>query len=182
MEALQLYLTAPTVLIEGFSVTSVAAIVVVCMLILAFFTIKLPGLHVKVMTIMLIPVATAALAGAMIEQLSHPKELSEVWLESRGENGLAIHKAIINPPNRIHIWLDIEGEPRAFFVSWSKELEKSLQKAMEESRDGRRGQLRFRFEPSLEERMQFYAIPWPAPIPKDVEPPTSEPYRFEQEV
>lgn len=174
------YLKTPTVLVGGFTITMLVAVVMVLILTLAFLAVRGTGLKYKVSALAIVPLVFVTTAVALVAQLSHPRELSLSWLQSQGESGVAIHASVVHPPKRIHLWIDVDGDPRAFFVAWSKELEKSLQAARKKSKDGRKGQLRFRFEPSLEEDPQFYSMPWPAPEPKDV-PKRQEPYRFEHD-
>jgi len=174
------HLNTPTVLVGGFSVTMLVGLVMALVFGLAFLAMRGAGLKYKIGAVAIVPVVIATTALALIAQLSHPRELSLSWLRSQGEKGVAVHSSVVHPPRRIHIWIDVNGEPRAFFVKWSKELEKSLQDARKKSQQGRKGQLRFRFEPSLENDPRFYSMPWPAPEPKDV-PKKREPYRFEHD-
>jgi len=180
METVLSSLKVPTILAYGFTVNAVAMVVVGCVFALAYFAIRAPGFWSKVATVVLIGSTTTSLAFAMVEQLSHPKELSLSWIQEKGEEGIAVHNVIIKPPESIHMWVDIDGSPRAFWVQWNKQLEQSLKNAMKQWGDGTKGQLRFRFQPSLEKDPKFYLQPWPMPRPKDV-PVPRKPYRFEQE-
>lgn len=173
-------LKVPTVFMAGFSISLVVGVVLVMLGALAYFATRAPGMQSKIAGVTLVPASIALVGVALVEQLSHPKELSLAWVVSQGENGIAVHKTIIDPPKRIHLWIDIDGTPRAFFLHWSKALEQSLQEALKRWKEGQAGKLRFRFEPSLETEPQFYVMPWPAPAPKD-EKPGPPPRRFEQD-
>lgn len=171
----------PTTLIDGFTINMIVLAVILGVMLLAYLAMRGPGIRSKIVAFAMIPFIGCAVIYAMLEQLSHPKELSISWLKNQGENGVSIHGTIIVPPRLIHIWIDYDHEPRNFFVPWSKELEESLQAAMEENKDGEGGDLRLRFEPSLDETMKFYSLPWPAPAPKDEPGESEDPLRVEQD-
>jgi hypothetical protein len=175
------YLKVPTVLTGGFTFSALFGMILALLFVLGFMALRGPGLKYKLTAILLVPLIVATTALALVEQLSYPKELARAWLHTQGEAGVAVHYAIVQPPKKVDLWIDLDGQPRAFWLPWTKELEKSLQAALEQSQSGRNGQLRFRFEPSLEQTPQFYSLPWPAPPPKDEESPAKKPFRFQQE-
>ncbi len=130
------------------------------------------------MALLLVPVSVALLTVSLAEQLSHPKELSFHWLKQQDKHSLSIHEAILQPPKAIHLWVSIDGKPRAFFIAWSEELEATLQAAKRKLRDGDGGDLQLRLD---DKSFTFDVEPWPAPAPKSVEPETAQPRRFEQD-
>lgn len=173
-------LKVPTLLIEGFTVNAIALVAICIAVVLAGLAVRAPGIRPKVAAVAAVPLLTATIAYAMVEQLSHPKELALWWLKAQGENGVSIHNTIVIPPKWVHLWMDVEGEPRHFFIPWSEDLEQSLRQARKEQ-EGRKGELRLRFEPSLEREPKFYSMPWPAPPPKDETPPANNPIVVERD-
>lgn len=173
------FLKVPTVLVDGFSINTLVALPIAVVVALAYFAMARRGITTKIAAICLATSTLPAFSVAMIEQLSHSKELSLQWLRTQGEQGIVIHKAVIRPPVMIELMIEEDDASRLFHVPWSEELEKSLQDAMEQSQDGRKGQMRFRFERSWEKEPKFYSMPWPAPPSKDEKKPKV--FKHEQE-
>ena len=171
------FLKVPNVALFGFDVNALTAVVVAMVLAITAIAVRARGLSCKVGAVALFLAMAPVLFVALAEQLSHPKELSLKWVQQQGQKGMRVHSVVIRPPEKIYLWLDINGTPRAFWIPWSKPLERSLRRALEQWGDGRNGMLRFRFQPSLETEPRFYMMPWPAPPPKDA-PPVPRPYMF----
>ncbi|MES2006804.1 MAG: hypothetical protein V4436_01710 [Patescibacteria group bacterium] len=178
-------LKVPTVLIGGFDLTVLCVLIFVVVFMLAFLALRGRGRGSKILTVVLVLLATPTLAVALVEQLSHPKELDLAWLKTLGPRGLLVYKSVSEAPVRVHIWIDIDGEPRAFYIPWSQSTEDSLGLAEEQNESAGGGDLRLsskNFEASLDDQPpMFYAEPWPAPTPKEVEPETA-PRNFKPEV
>ena len=180
IDNLLLTLKVPTVMVKGFTINMVAAIAVGIGMRLALLAIRARGFLPKVCALAALPLMGTSVAVAMVEQLSRPKELSIAWFQAQGTDGVSIHSTIVMPPEKIHVWMDVDGEPRNFYVAWSEQIERSLTEAQKALEGSGGGQLKLRFEPSLETKLQFYPMPWPAPAPKD-QPLQDDPMVVEQE-
>jgi len=162
-------LKVPTVMVDGLSVNALVLAVLAIVMILAFLAMRGRGFLPKVSAVVLALLVSVPLTVALAEQLSHPKELSLDWVEAQGEDGLLVHAVKDEGPDRIQLWLDIDGHPRAFFLPWSEELEKSLREAAEaiQGPDGLQGDLRLRLQNSLKSDPQFFGKLWPMPPLKE---------------
>ncbi len=163
-------LKVPTIFLGGFTVSALIIALCAALFLLAFYAIQRKGLTAKFITVFVLLFAVPGFFVAMVEQLSRPKELSMQWLQQQGEKGISVDSVKVSPPRRIYIMMEQGGESRLYYIPWSKKAEESLKKAIEK-RKGREGKgggdLRLRFERSLEDEPQFYETPWPAPPPKD---------------
>lgn len=162
-------LYTPSVL--GQTVTTHTAVLVSTLLlvVLAWKGVRAPGVMSKTVVIVLVPViATVGLVLAH-EQRSWPKRLAFEWIQGQGEDGIAVKDAIFQPPVRISVFTVIGNQPRLFEIPWSERLEKQLREALRGAQGGQRGQVRLRYQPSLEDDPQpnAYMKPWPAPTPKE---------------
>jgi hypothetical protein len=162
-------LKVPTVFFGGFSINSLIVVLLGALFLLAFYAVQRRGLSAKLITVIVILAAVPGFFVAMVEQLSRPKELSMQWLREQGEKGISVDSVKVTPPKRIYIMMEQEGESRLYYIPWTKKAEESLRKALEarKGRPGKGGDLRLRFEESLEKEPQFYELPWQAPPPKD---------------
>jgi hypothetical protein len=112
--------------------------------------------------------------------LSKPKPVAlEWWLD--GADEATVLSSSIQEEIGIFLWLQLAevAEPRAYVLPWSRDLAEQLQAAAREAeqQDGRL-KMRLPFEPSLDElEPKFYALPQPAPPPKDLRRPPPEMYR-----
>lgn len=182
MKALFFDLTTPVFLPGGLSVNTLTFAVVLALLALALYAVKAPGIKGKIFSIVLVIFVMAVMAFSLVEQLSWPRELSSSWIESRGEKGIIIKYATVDPPKRIYLLVEIDNKPRFFWIKWSEETEKSLAGAMKETKNGREGGIRLRMrrqQNSLETIPEFYSNLWPAPPPKNELPPQEPPIRFQ---
>ncbi|MEK7628054.1 MAG: hypothetical protein AAB421_01385 [Patescibacteria group bacterium] len=172
----------PTVLFGDFTFSALILVVLMGTLGLVYFAVRAPKLPQKITAMILCVAVWGMLFVSHVEQLSYPKKLSLTWVKQQGKVGMAVHSAVMRPPKRIYLSLDIAGEPRGFWIPWTKELEKSLGTALEERRKKEgRGTLMFKFEPSEEkERFRFYLMPWPVPPDKDENTRPPEPYRLKR--
>jgi len=175
-------LKVPTILVGGFDLTVLAVLILVVVFLLGFLALRGRGVGPKILTLVLVLLATPTLAVALVEQLSHPKELDLAWLKTLGPRGLLVYGSVSEPPKRVHIWIDIDGQPRAFYIPWSQQTEDSLGQAQQENDKAGGGDLRLRaqnFEDSLDDQSpMFYPEPWPAPAPKE-EVPATAPRKFD---
>ncbi len=120
--------------------------------------------------IMIMPLGYAAMASL----LSRPKPIAlEWWLETSPQ--ATVLGSTIREGEGIYLYLQLEGsdEPRSYVLPWDRELAEELQKAMREAQNNQSAvQMRLPFEPSFDDREpRFYALPQPAPLPKDGAPP-----------
>lgn len=117
-------------------------------------------------SVLFMPVAYAA----HVSLLSKPKPIAMEWWMSQAEEATVLGTTM-REEEGIFLWLQIQGimEPRSYVLPWSRELALQLQKAMDEAEENQTGvQMRLPFEPSLDNRKpKFYALPQPAPLPKD---------------
>jgi hypothetical protein len=122
------------------------------------------------------PIGYAALA----DLLSKPKPISLEWWLGQQETAVVI-ASTMREPDGIYLWLQLENveDPRAYVLPWDQELAEELQEAMRQAeQDGGSVGMRMPFEPSLdEEEPKFYALPQPAPPPKDLDRPPPQIYR-----
>ncbi len=111
---------------------------------------------------------------AMLDLLSKPKPTRlEWWLERAGEATVLGNSMVED--RAIYLWLQLDGvdEPRAYELPWDRRTAEQLQAAARTATE-RQSTLRMRlpFEPSLDDRdLRFYALPQPAPPPKDLTAP-----------
>lgn len=106
--------------------------------------------------------------------LSKPKPVSLEWWLSEADEATVLSSTIKEDVG-IFLWLQLAevAEPRAYVLPWNRDLAEQLQTAAREA-EQQKGQLqmRFPFEPSLDElKPKFYAMPQPAPPPKDLHRP-----------
>lgn len=117
-------------------------------------------------TALLCAVAYASLA----DLLSKPKPVDLEWAQ-RNVPEATVLSASIEEGEGIYLWLQIAGvvEPRSYVMPWNQELAEQLQAAMEDAKTNGNGvRMVAPFEPSLDMREpKFYALPQPAPPPKD---------------
>ena len=121
----------------------------------------------------------AAYAG-LLDLLSKPKPVGLEWWLRRAEAATVLGSSI-REGEGIYLYLQIEGvpEPRSYVLPWDLALAQQLQAAAREAEEGE-GPLRMRlpFESGYDDREpKFYALPQPAPPPKDVPAPPAEVFR-----
>jgi hypothetical protein len=123
-----------------------------------------------------LPVGYAGFA----ELLSRPKPVALEWWHSSAEQAIVLG-ARFEEERAIHLWLQLPelAEPRAYSLPWSRDLAEQLQTAQREAaQDQSDVQMRLPFEGSLDENEpKFYAMPQPAPPPKDLDQPPAQVYR-----
>jgi hypothetical protein len=123
-----------------------------------------------------LPVAYAGL----LDLLSKPKPVVLEWWLKEAQAATVLGSSI-HEGEGIFLWLQLDGvsEPRAYVLPWSLELAEQLQAAGREA-ERTQGSLRVRlpFESSYDDREpKFYALPQPAPPPKDLPGPPPELYK-----
>lgn len=173
----------PTVLVDGFSLNALYALVALLLVALCYVAVRAPGFRYRLLAlgIMLATVGSTLLAG--FEQLSFPKPLAFEWIarQQGSEIRLLAAPIIRRKTERVEMLVDIASEARFFWIPLTKELEESLREAIEKWANGTGGDLRLRIEPSWKKvPPQFYTAPWPAPPPKDIEE-QKEPHRFKND-
>jgi hypothetical protein len=114
-----------------------------------------------------------------VQLLSLPKPVTHEWWLSQADEATVLGSSA-QEDVAIYLWLQLEGadEPRAYALPWSRELAEQLQEAQREAEE-QQSELRMRvpFEPSLDElEPRFYALPQPAPPPKQPDPPAPQIY------
>lgn len=114
-----------------------------------------------------LPLAYASL----VDLLSRPKPIDLEWWLDQAEEASVLGSRI-RENESIHLWLQLPGaaEPRAYVLPWNRDMAEHLQKAKRDA-DRHGGDLRMRlpFESGLDDRApRFYAVPQPAPPPKDL--------------
>lgn len=173
----------PTVLVDGFPLNAVYALVALLLVALCYVAVRAPGLRYRLIALALMTSAVGATLLAGLEQLSFPKPLTFRWVSSQPNNEIHLLAAPIirRKTERVEMLIDIAGEARFFWIPLTKELEESLRQALEKWANGAGGNLRLRIEPSWKKvPPQFYTAPWPAPPPKD-HPEHNEPHRFKND-
>jgi hypothetical protein len=137
-------------------------------------------LPVKLGSLMLaaafMPMGYAALA----DLLSKPKPVGYEWWLGNADHATVL-ASTIQEGEGIYLWLQLDNvaEPRAYVLPWDRKLAEQLQKAMQTAEEEQGGVgMRLPFEPSLDDREpKFYALPQPAPPPKDTDRPPAQVYR-----
>lgn len=114
-----------------------------------------------------------------VQLLSLPKPVTHEWWLSQADEATVLGSSA-QEDVAIYLWLQLEGadEPRAYALPWSRELAEQLQEAQREA-EQQQSELRMRvpFEHSLDElEPRFYALPQPAPPPKQPEAPAPQIY------
>lgn len=182
------HLDTPTVLVGGTTFNMLVALILFGVIALLYFGVRNRTFGWNTAAFAAGLAMTAVLVVSHAEQLSHPKKLSGEWVKTQAEgNGVEIFHVIEKPPEKFHLWINVEGSPRSFWVVWTQQLEKSLQEARKSQKSagkegrgsiwlkyGKKPQKRDgkeQYEPSLEEEeFYFHLKPWPAPPPKDERP------------
>jgi hypothetical protein len=117
---------------------------------------------------MFLPIGYAGFA----ELLSRPKPVVLEWWHANAEEATVLG-ARFEEDVAIHLWLELPdvAEPRAYSFEWNRDLAEQLQTAQREAdQNETKVQMRLPFEGSLDDREpKFYAMPQPAPPPKDVQ-------------
>jgi hypothetical protein len=112
--------------------------------------------------------------------LSMPKPVAFEWWHANAEEATVL-ASTLNEGQAIYLWLQLGDapEPRAYLLPWSRELAEQLQEARREAeQQGGNVRMRSPFEPSLDDREpKFYALPQPAPPPKDGDDPGPQRYQ-----
>ena len=102
--------------------------------------------------------------------LSMPKPAGLEWWHAKADEATVLGSAL-REGQGIYLWLQLGDapEPRAYVLPWNREMAEQLQTARREAeRNETPLQMRLPFEPSLDGREpRFYAMPQPAPPPKD---------------
>ena len=116
---------------------------------------------------------------ALADLLSRPKPVSLEWWAAHADEATVL-ASTLREGHGIYLWLQLAGsdEPRAYVLPWNRALAEQLLKALAEAEeyDGQ-VKMRWPFEPSLDDREpKFYALPQPAPPPKDLTPHNPEFY------
>ena len=112
--------------------------------------------------------------------LSKPKPVDLEWWMGEAEEATVLSSSI-QEGEGIFLWLQLAEavEPRAYVLPWNRNLAEQLQEATEEA-ERQEGRLRMRlpFEESLDDLdPKFYAMPQPAPPPKDMHRPPVQHYQ-----
>ena len=115
---------------------------------------------------------------AMAELLGQPKPTDLEWWHRKTAEATVVG-SITREGEGIDLWLQLPGvaEPRAYTLPWSVPLAEQLE-SVKRGLEGTEGQLKmkFPFEPTLDDREpKFYAMPQPAPPPKDPSPSDARP-------
>ena len=125
---------------------------------------------------LVLPVAYAGFA----HLLSMPKPVAFEWWHAHADEATVL-ASTVHEEEGIYLWLQLGDtpEPRAYLLPWSRDLAEQLQAARREAeRQGGDVRMRAPFEPSLDNREpKFYALPQPAPPPKDGADPGPELYQ-----
>lgn len=100
-----------------------------------------------------------------------PLAVSLYWWKNEAEV-ITVLAASIHENKSIFLWVQDpwHTEPRALQLPWNREVAEQLQSAQQLAEDQKTEvQMRIPFEASLDDdEPMFYAIPQPAPLPKDV--------------
>ena len=110
---------------------------------------------------------------ALAELLGQPKPIDLEWWHSKAAEATVVG-SIMREGEGIDLWLQLPGssQPRAYTMPWSVPLAEQLE-AAKRTLEGKDGTLKmkFPFEPTLDDREpKFYAMPQPAPPPKNPGP------------
>jgi hypothetical protein len=118
--------------------------------------------------------------GGFAELLGKPKPVTLEWWLGRAPEATVLASSL-REGRSIHLWLQLDGvdEPRAYVLPWSRHLAEQLQATERAAaEDGSGVRMRLPFEPTLDDREpRFYALPQPAPPPKDENVPPPLLYR-----
>ncbi len=126
--------------------------------------------------VLLLPLSYASLA----DLLSRPKPIDLEWWRTHAEEATVLGSQL-HEGEGIYLWLQLPGvaEPRGYVLPWNRTTAEQLQKAEQEAQQQGGGSVRMRlpFESSLDDREpKFYALPQPAPPPKDLTDPPAQIY------
>ena len=121
----------------------------------------------------------AAYAG-FLHLLSMPKPVGLEWWHASAAEATVL-ASTVHEDEGIYLWLQLSDapEPRAYLLPWSRDLAEQLQAARRAAeQQGGDVRMRLPFETSLDDREpKFYALPQPAPPPKDHAEPGPQLYQ-----
>lgn len=119
----------------------------------------------------------------ILDLLSRPKPVSLEW-GARDLSEATVIGAHLKEGDRIFLWLHVEGldEPRYYVLPWDEQLAKQLYGAQQEAEaEGTEVRMNRPFaHKNMESEMMFYALPQPAPPPKQNS--SSTPYFYKSEL
>jgi len=115
---------------------------------------------------------------SMAELLGQPKPIDLEWWHKKTAEATVV-SSIMREGEGIDLWLQLPGspQPRAYTLPWSVPLAEQLE-AAKRTLEGKEGTVKMKmpFEPSLDNlEPKFYAMPQPAPPPKDPSPSDARP-------
>jgi len=115
---------------------------------------------------------------ALAELLGQPKPIDLEWWQRKTAEATVVG-SIMREGEGIDLWLQLPGspQPRAYTLPWSVPLAEQLE-AAKRTVEGTEGsvKMKFPFETTLDDlEPKFYAMPQPAPPPKDPSPSDARP-------
>jgi hypothetical protein len=121
----------------------------------------------------------AAYAG-FLQLLSMPKPVALEWWHAHAGEATVV-ASTLREGEGIYLWLQLSDapEPRAYLLPWRRDLAVQLQAdSREVEQQGGDVRMRAPFERSYDDReRKFYALPQPAPPPKDQDDPGPQRYQ-----
>lgn len=92
------------------------------------------------------------------------------YLAELPEGEITVHGARLLPEVAIYVWLEVNGEPRAFRLPWDAKAASELQRAMEAGNGVKAKKRQGKDKPADNSPLEFHGQPQPAHPEKQPEP------------